>query len=80
MTPAQLPLEKLSDRELLLLACQTLNALCDRQDTHDKVLFGNGMPGLKSQVLFLWLLAGGLWAVVLAVLSSGELLAMVGKK
>jgi len=79
MTPA-IPLDNLTDRELLILAVQSMNTLAERQGIHDKVIFGNGWPGLKAQVFWLWLLVGGVWAAALAILSSGTLQAFVGKQ
>ena len=76
---ANLPnLQNLSERELLLLAVQSLNTLTDRYDVHHEVLFGKGAwPGIRAQVTMLWLLAGGLWAIVLVV-AAGTLKSFVG--
>ena len=76
---ANLPnLQNLSERELLLLAVQSLNTLTDRYDIHHEVLFGKGAwPGLKTQVTLLWIMAGGLWSIVLVV-AAGVLRNMAG--
>ena len=78
MALPNLPLNDLSDRELLLLACQSLNTLTERQDADHEVIHGKGVwLGLRSQVLLLWILAGGLWSIVLVV-AAGVLRNMAG--
>ena len=50
----EIELHAKSDRELLLLAVQKLNAVCPLVEKHEKFIYGNGTPGVRTQVYILW--------------------------
>lgn len=44
-----------SDREILIMVVDKLNDICDTTKQTHKAVYGNGVPGLKTQVLLIWL-------------------------
>lgn len=63
-----LELHSKTDRELLLLAVLKLNETCRAVERHERILEGNGKPGIKAQVRWMWLIFGGAWAIFLVYL------------
>lgn len=49
-----LDLNTKTDRELLLIAVQRLNNVCEDVKTLKKWRDGNGMPGAKFQIAVMW--------------------------
>jgi len=43
-----------TDRELLIMVVDKLNSVCSKVNKVDKAVHGNGVIGLKTQVLILW--------------------------
>jgi len=52
-----------TDRELLIMVVEKLNAVCHEQKKIDRWVHGNGVPGAKFQLYILW-------AVFLAILAK----------
>lgn len=51
---SDLEIKNLSDRELLILINEKLSQVCHKVDRHNKIILGNGVPGLRAQVWAMW--------------------------
>jgi hypothetical protein len=74
MTPqdaAPIPLDALSERELLIICVTKLNSLSVSYRSMEDTVFGTPTTaGIKAQVGWLWLVAGGAWALMLVALTA----------
>ena len=66
---AENEIHNMKDHDLLVMVAQKLNDHCKIVEKHDKVLYNNG-SGIVTQVKILWLLAGGLWTIVVVAVGK----------